>query len=331
MSACQRVANFASLLPLGGCARTGSALAPEGQGASEIAQLFWLHTAFLTAIWVGVMVALLLAARRGAPLPAPLSPDPGDRGRLTVVGSAVAATGLAIVGLSLLSFGTPDPASETAPITIKVTGHQWWWEAEYEDKAPARVFRTANELHIPVGETVALRLATADVIHSFWIPALAGKRDLIPAQINMLRIKADRPGVYRGQCAEYCGLQHARMGKLVIAEERKDFDAWRERQLAPAASAQDEPSQQGREVFLSKACPLCHQIRGTPAGGAVGPDLTHLASRKTIAAGMLTLNRANLSAWILDPRELKPGANMPATPLSARELNDLVAFLESLK
>jgi cytochrome c oxidase subunit II len=325
-----RLAAFEAFALLSGGASNLSALEPAGPGAQDIAWLIRLFTAVLGAIWLAVMVALLLAARRGAPLDAPLDEDPSDRRRFIVVSAAVGATLLVIVALTLVSFATPSmPEKAGEPLAIKVTGHQWWWEVEYEDATPARVFRTANEIHIPVGELVELRLASADVIHSFWIPALTGKQDLIPAQTTMLRIKADRPGVYRGQCAEYCGLQHAHMGKFVIAQSRKDFDAWREGQIA--AAAPEDASRRGREVFLSNACSLCHQIRGTTAGGAAGPDLTHLASRKTIAAGLLALNRANLTAWILDPRRLKPGANMPATPLAPRELGELVAFLETLK
>lgn len=247
--------------------------------------------------------------------------------------AAVAVTAVILVGMTLLSFFSNRTLAGIAgedPMMVRVTGRQWWWEIRYEDGQPSNIVTTANELHIPVGEPVRLMLVSNDVIHSFWVPSLAGKLDLIPGQQNVLDLKADKPGIYRGQCAEFCGMQHAHMGIVVIAQAREEFDAWRQAQLQPAREPQGDEQRKGHDLFMSRPCVMCHKISGTKAGGTVAPDLTHLASRTSLAADTLKMSRGNLAAWIIDPQGIKPGAHMPVMDLSGDELNAVLAYLESL-
>jgi cytochrome c oxidase subunit 2 len=238
-----------------------------------------------------------------------------------------------ISGLTIASFATTHALSEAKPgdLTIKVDGQQWWWQITYINSDPSRSFNTANEIHIPVGRNVRFQLEAGDVIHSFWVPSLAGKQDLIPGRSNELTIRADRPGVYRGQCAEFCGLQHSHMAVFVIAESPDDYAHWVDAQRQQAADSSDQEVQAGKAVFMSKPCAACHTIRGTTALGTTGPDLTHVGSRQTIAAGLFDTTRGSLAAWIADPQTLKPGNNMPMVPLSSDELRQVSAYLASLK
>jgi cytochrome c oxidase subunit 2 len=216
------------------------------------------------------------------------------------------------------------------PVSIRITGHQWWWELRYEDQQPSRIFSTANEIHIPVGRPVELNLESLDVIHSFWVPSLAGKMDLIPGRHNKMTIDATNPGVYRGQCAEFCGYQHAHMKMLVIAEPSQQFESWKAAQILPAASVEGRAAT-GQQIFLSSGCVLCHTIRGTRAGGNAAPDLTHFGSRRSVAANTLPLTHSDLVAWIADPQHVKPGANMPKVKLSDDERDAVAIYLEALK
>ncbi|XSG82015.1 MAG: cytochrome c oxidase subunit II [Methyloligella sp. ZOD6] len=221
------------------------------------------------------------------------------------------------------------PSGEPA-LTIEITAHQWWWEARYLSDRSDRIFTTANEIHIPTGEPVRFVLGSGDVIHSFWVPALFGKTDAIPGQINRTWLQADETGVYRGQCTEYCGAQHAKMGFTVVAESPADFKMWRDAQLQPAEEpAEGTPAARGEKIFTAR-CGGCHRVRGTVAGGALGPDLTHLMSRGMIAAGSMENTTANLAGWIADPQAVKPGTQMPTMPLSGAELNAVVTYLEGL-
>lgn len=215
-------------------------------------------------------------------------------------------------------------------LTIEVTGQQWWWKARYLDPAPARILTTANEIHIPVGEAVRVKLIGADVIHSFWVPALGGKTDTVPGQTNETWIEAGKPGRYRGQCTEYCGVQHAHMAFEVVAEAPAQFRAWRDAQLAPAQPPTAAPEQLGEHAFEFR-CGACHTVRGTMAGGTTAPDLTHLMSRQTIAAGTAPNTAAMRVAWIANPQVLKPGTLMPTLQLSGEELSDIDAYLATLK
>jgi cytochrome c oxidase subunit 2 len=217
-------------------------------------------------------------------------------------------------------------------MTIEVTGHQWWWEVKYLSPSPAAITTTANEIHIPVGVPVRFKLDSGDVIHSFWIPQLGGKTDVIPGQTNYTWLQASRPGRYRGQCAEFCGAQHAHMVLYVVADDPATFAAWSTAQLLAAQAPSTPDAQRGQAVFETR-CAVCHTIRGTDylTGGRAGPDLTHLMSRSTIAAGLLANNTGNLHGWIANPAALKPGTLMPPTGLAPDELHAVVAYLRTLK
>lgn len=215
-------------------------------------------------------------------------------------------------------------------ITIEVIGHQWWWEVNYLNSSGERVFATANEIHVPVGVPVRFRLGAGDVIHSFWVPRLGGKVDMIPGRTTWLTLQADRPGTYRGQCAEYCDGSHAHMGLLVIAQPGLEFDAWVNRQNRPATPPADPLADAGREVFLRSACVTCHTVRGTPALGTLGPDLTHLSGRATLLAAMVPNRRGYLGGLIGNPSNVKPHIRMPPVPLGSEELLALLHYLESL-
>ena len=215
-------------------------------------------------------------------------------------------------------------------LTLDVTAHQWWWEVHYDSAQPSEVLTTANEIHIPVGVPVLVRLHGADVIHSFWVPKLSGKTDVIPGQTNLSWMQAEWPGRYRGQCAEFCGFQHAYMGFEVVAEPRADFERWRAAELKPAPPPVTAAQTRG-QALVQYRCGLCHQVRGTDAHAVSAPDLTHLMSRRTIAAGRLLNNPGNLAGWIEDPQGIKPGNQMPNQYLSSQQLSDAQAYLELLE
>ncbi|WP_262272797.1 cytochrome c oxidase subunit II [Microvirga yunnanensis] len=324
-----------ALLPLGGCQGWQSALDAHGPAAGALARMFWIFVAVLATVWVLTMIALVLALRRRRAADAdPLATDPGTERRMTVtISIAIALTLVTVVSLTGLSYAAQKVlfAHKDGGLSLLVKGQQWWWQVTYEDAQPNRVFTTANEIHIPVGEPVLIKLESSDVIHSFWVPSLTGKMDAITGRQNQIQIQADRPGVYRGQCAEYCGLQHAHMGLLVVAESKEDFERWREQQISSAIPPTDDERQRGMEIFMSKPCVMCHQIRGTDAGGKVAPDLTHVGSRRTIGAGTLETTRGNIAAWIVDPHGVKPGVNMPTIQLDPDEVQPLATYLEGLK
>ncbi|HEX3087060.1 MAG TPA: cytochrome c oxidase subunit II, partial [Ilumatobacteraceae bacterium] len=220
-----------------------------------------------------------------------------------------------------------DPAAD-----IQIIGRRWWWEVRYVDpRDPTKTIVTANEIHIPVGKPVRLEITSDDVIHSFWIPQLAGKTDAIPGVTNVSWFEADTSGIYRGQCTEYCGLQHANMAAVVIAEDPVTFAAWEQAQQQPATAPSDPEAAAGLAVFQKSACATCHAIRGSDALGRVGPDLTHLASRMTIAAGTLENTRGNLAGWIGNSQSIKPGNDMPVMKLPPNDLQALLSYLETLK
>jgi cytochrome c oxidase subunit 2 len=216
-------------------------------------------------------------------------------------------------------------------LQVRVTGHQWWWEVQYRDSSPQKWATTANEIHVPVGRPVVFELRSTDVIHSLWPPNLNGKRDLIPGNENSIWFQADSAGVYRGQCAEFCGHQHAKMAFLIVAEPPDSFAAWLVRQRDTAHTPTDSVAMRGQEVFLASSCVMCHAIAGTPAGSRIGPDLTHLASRRTIAAGTLLNTRGNLARWIVNPQTIKPGVRMPPNKLDADDMQALLTYLETLE
>jgi cytochrome c oxidase subunit 2 len=329
----------------GGGAQTP--LDPAGPHAGHISRLWWVFFYVLIAVFVLTMIAIALAVRNGrarrtvtaddAAIPPPaLKPEAAQERRLTTsVAAATAVTTAILFVLLVSSFLTGRSITMTrtdaGALTIEVTGHQWWWEARYDDVVPANIFTTANELHIPVGRPVIIQLKSTDVIHSFWIPNLAGKKDAIPGKSSSVWLKADRAGVYRGQCAEYCGAQHAHMAFVVIAEEPDKFDAWVAAQRQPAVQPSTDAQMRGQQVFLNAPCVMCHTIQGTQANALVGPNLTHLASRGSIAADTLPNSRGHLSGWVVDSQSIKPGNLMPPMSISPEDLQSLLDYLQSLK
>lgn len=307
------------------------ALMSAGPQASAVETLWWVAlwaAVAMYALTMGALAVALLSRPRAASAPSPR----------TTTGWVSGAVGLTIVVLfaflaaDLVAARTLEASMPPRALTVRVTGYQWWWRVEYVDSIPARQVTTANEIHIPTGVPVQLELLTADVIHSFWVPSLAGKRDLLPHHRNRLWIRADRPGTFRGQCAEFCGYQHANMAMTVVAHAPADYTTWYERQRAPVDTLTlDRLAASGRRLFEGKTCVMCHTIRGTAAGGAVAPELTHVASRRTIASGALPNTPAALLRWITDPQGVKPGTRMPATPLTAAEASALVAYLSRLR
>jgi cytochrome c oxidase subunit 2 len=322
------IASLPLLLACGGCAGWQSALDPQGPAARALGGLLQGFTLVLAGIWLVVLLVLAAALwRRPA-----VAQGQARRRSAIAVGAACAGTVLVVSGLTLASYMTTLAISAPGeePLVIRVRGLQWWWEVTYPD-ASGQELVTANEIHIPVGRPVRIELSSADVIHSFWVPNLAGKQDMIPGRDNVLTIQAGAAGVHRGQCAEFCGLQHARMAFMVIAEPPEDFARWRAAQLADAAPPAGEEEALGRQVFEQTPCGACHTVRGTTARGTNGPDLTHLASRAYLAAGVLPMTRGALAAWIADPQTIKPGNNMPMVPLAAGELQAVSAWLAGLR
>jgi cytochrome c oxidase subunit 2 len=313
-----------------------SVLAPAGPQASRIAHLSWFAFVVATVVYLLTMGALFVAlrsahrrARRGEPFAAD-----SERRMTRGVTWAVAATVVTLLiffGYDLSVGRTLSISLGEHPLTIEVTGHQWWWEAQYADTSAHGRFTTANEIHIPAGRPVLFLLSATDVIHSLWVPNLGGKKDLIPGYTQSVWFQADTPGVYRGQCAEFCGLQHAKMAMLIIADRPADYARWVAEQRASARTPTDSVQRRGREVFMTSTCAMCHSIEGTEAGSHNGPDLTHLASRRTIAAGTLPNTRGNLADWIVDPQGIKPGSRMPSNMLAPQDLDALLTYLQSLK
>jgi cytochrome c oxidase subunit II len=307
-----------------------------GAKADRVLPLTWgltIISVLVVAIVCVLLLWSLLASPRIAGRPNQKLPVERPTGGLAWISVGTAISAIVLFGsavwtmVTLAAVGQP---TEKPAFTVEVTGHQWWWQVRYLSDQPARIFTTANEIHIPVGKPVEVRLATADVIHSFWVPALSGKTDLIPGQTNLTWIEADKPGVYRGQCAEFCGAQHAHMGLTVVANKPEDFDAWWNAQLDASAPSVAQGAEQGEAVFVGR-CGICHSVRGSPAGGKAGPDLSHLMTRRTIAAGTLLNTPGNLAGWIADPQHVKPGSGMPRTEVTPEQLQQIVAYLQTLK
>lgn len=319
-------------LPLAGCDGWQSALDAHGASAIELKQLIIVIVAVCSVVWMLVMVALIGALWRNRPALRPPASPSAERRMTIVTIAAVVATTIIICGFTVMSFIATRALAVAGndDLTIRIRGLQWWWSIEYLGTSAER-FETANEIHIPVGRNVRLKLEGVDVIHSFWVPSLAGKQDLVPGRNNELTIRAERVGIYRGQCAEYCGMQHAHMALLVVADSQDDFDKWAGAQRQAASPPAEEELAAGRQTFLAKPCAACHTIRGTDASGKTGPDLTHVGSRRTIAAGLFETTRGSLAAWIADPQTIKPGNNMPAVPLTPDELRSVSAYMASLK
>lgn len=319
-------------LCLTGCAEAApSTLDPKGPAAAEIANLWWIVFGLGTAVFVLVIGLILWALFHPRPHEKTNQIEfrPFKRDKILIIGGGITTVVILVIvyfltlnTLSALAYDTT-----SAGYTIRVIGHQFWWEIHYPDQEVI----TANEIHIPAGQPVKLEVTTADVIHSFWIPELQGKIDMIPGQINSIWVEADEAGVFYGECAEFCGIQHAKMAFIVVAQPEAEFLSWLNQQQAPAAEVTDPVLVEGQQIFLGSSCVYCHTIRGTNATGILGPDLTHLASRRTLGAASVENNRGNLGGWISDPHSIKPGNKMPPTNLSGPELQALLTYLESLQ
>lgn len=289
----------------------------------------WVFAALLVAIFSSIALLLVWAVFRKRPAVDPRSIGREDEGMPWIyIGTGISTCILfalaiyALITLNAIANPTHAPA-----LTLTVTGYDWWWKVEYEDDDPTRSFVTANEIHIPVGQPVLVKLKSADVIHAFWVPVLAGKTQMIPGLANQQWIQADVEGVYGGQCTQYCGVQHAHMGLEIVAQSEDEFRTWQDAQRGEAEMTAGINA--GKSLFLDR-CAGCHAIRGTEAVGAHAPDLTHLNSRRLIAAGLLTNTPDHLAQWITHAQDLKPGARMPSMVLTATELNALSAFLSTL-
>lgn len=310
-----------------GCAeQEPGAFAPRSGDARAVNALFWIMVAVGLAVFASV-IALLVMARGGRREGDDPAATERRTGRLVIGGGVILPIAVLVpltIGMLVVA-GRVSPARDAA-FEIQVTGHQYWWEVEYPDGTV-----TANEIHVPTGRPVRMVLRTADVIHSFWVPQLAGKIDMIPGETTEVLVETDEPGTYRGQCAEFCGVQHARMGFLVIAQPSEDFQAWWTSESAAARPPRTPAAVRGAATFVDVGCAGCHTVRGTDADGRLGPDLTHLARRRTLGAATVDNDRGHLAGWIADPHGIKPGVLMPPSPITGAQLLDLLAYLEGLE
>lgn len=330
MITARRALLFIVILLLVGCSGRQSALQPAGKGAEQIATLFWWMLAAAILIWL-VMIALAIYSMR-------THAEPGDtRISAWIIGGGaivptIALSGLLVVSLPML----PDllePAPENA-LQIEVRAKMWWWRIRYlgPNNPGGTPIELANEIRLPVGEPVQFTLAADDVIHAFWIPSLGGKVDMIPGRITRLKLEATKTGTYRGACAEYCGASHALMNFDVIVMERPEFDAWLASQSEPATEPGQPDALRGKALFTTTGCHACHTIRGTPARGVIGPDLTHVGSRTSLAAAALQNDHDGFVKWIVDPKSIKPGAKMPRfDTLPDEDIQAIAHYLERLK
>jgi cytochrome c oxidase subunit 2 len=307
-------------------ASSQSALAPHGPDAALIAEFWWVMLAGAAAV-LALVVALAAYA-----VFAPRARASRLGARVLIVGGGILFPAVVVSALLVWTLVRAAPAAPSdADLVIEVTGEQWWWRVHYLDADGRRDFATANEIRIPAGATVELRLASADVIHSFWVPALAGKLDMIPGRTHRLRVHAARPGAFRGQCAEYCGGPHALMALYVLAETPDGYERWAAAQRQVAAAPANDEQRRGRALVLAQ-CATCHAVRGTGAAGLRGPDLTHVGGRRSIGAGLLPTNAGTLAAWIVSNQHLKPGNLMPAfEAFDGVDLRAIAAYLESLQ
>lgn len=301
-----------------------SALDPASSGAERIADLWWFMLGVGSVVWIVVMVGVLLAVRRRSN---PRGGDGGARNAIIVGGVILPAI---IITVTFVLTARPDgplfAMSGRSEFRIEVIGNQFWWAVRYPDQG----FVTANEIHIPVDTPVRIELRSADVIHSFWVPELNGKLDAMPRRVNAMTLEANRAGIYRGECAEFCGVQHARMQLLVIARPRDEFEDWAARMARPAAEPVTERAARGRDAFMAVGCASCHTIAGTEARGALGPDLTHIGSRLTLGAATIPNTRGHLGGWVVNAQSVKPGNPMPPQKIPAEDVPALLDYLETL-
>jgi cytochrome c oxidase subunit 2 len=324
-------ASTAAALAVAGCDGVQSALAPAGPEAARIALLSWVLTIGAVVILIGVIVLTAMAMfGRGVWRPGWLRSDAIVIGG-GIVFPAVTLSVLLGYGLVVMRAGSVPLAEEGEALRIAVVGERWWWRVFYRD-ADGRQIESANELRIPTKRLVAIELTSSDVIHSFWVPKLAGKLDMIPGRTNVLRLSADTPGVSRGQCAEYCGGAHALMSFHVVAMAEPDFERWLAQEAAAAQPPRDAGAQQGQLLFMASGCGACHAVRGTPARGKIGPDLTHVGGRMSLAAATLPNDEAAFARWIRDNQHIKPRNLMPPFGIfNESELAALSRYLAGLR
>ncbi|EAQ01133.1 Cytochrome c oxidase, subunit IIc [Pseudooceanicola batsensis HTCC2597] len=315
-----------SLLVLAGCGREQSALNVAGRDAAAISLLFWVMLVGAVLLWLMVNGAFLYVSR--------FAPGRFDErhGRRLLIGGGivlptVVLTALLVWGLSLL----PDSRTPGDGLVVRVTGEQWWWRVEYWPEGATEPVVSANEIRLPVGERTEFRLLADKVIHSFWIPALGGKMDMFPGRETTFTLLPDKPGTYRGQCAEFCGASHAWMAFVAVAMEPEEFDAWLQAQAEDAAPPADDAARRGQAVFRDEGCGACHTVRGTDAVGQVGPDLTHIGSRLSLGAGRARVTLDDLATWVAHTDALKPEVRMPSYDLGEDELRDLAHYLKGLR
>ncbi len=314
---------------LAGCSDDApSVLDPAGPGARHAARLWWPMLWISVAVFFVVGVMLVVAVRRASNKDQELDRSHVKWGEPFIAIAGVFAPAVILAATFVFSLVEMDrlaSGGDDATLTIEVTGRNWWWRVRYPNGAV-----TANEIHIPAGEPVRLELVAADVLHSFWVPELQVKTDMVPGTTNSMWIEADRPGRYRGQCAEFCGLQHANMIFYVIAEPPDRFNEWLENEAEPADPPAGTSAQQGEAIFLNSSCAGCHAVRGTDAAAQLGPDLTHFALRETLGAGVAANTPANLASFIRDAQTMKPGASMPPAELGSHDIQVLLDYLEQL-
>jgi cytochrome c oxidase subunit 2 len=317
-------------LVLAACSKEASPsiVDPKGHEARHVAGAWWLMFGLAAAVYAVVAGLIVIAVVRGRRDDSERTSRLNDNAFIVIGGLAVP---LAILGIiSVVTVRTAVTVREPAPagaLRVDIIGHDWWWEIRYPDTGIV----TANELHVPVGRRVDAKIHTADVIHSFWVPQITGKMDAIPGQANRLPFTAEQAGVYRGECAEFCGIQHANMNFLVVAEEPTRFAQWEQTEAQAAGLPMSDQGERGRVVFEREACAGCHTIRGTSAAGSLGPDLTHVGGRRTLGAGTVPNTTGNLAGWIADAQAIKPGNKMPPMVLSPDDLLALVRYLQEQK
>jgi cytochrome c oxidase subunit 2 len=328
-------------LLLGACStqRYQSMIGDAGVENREFLVLFAIFLGICAVMYVLVIGFMLIAiARRTRAEEANVvesgrhhQPSPLMRSTIIGWGSLIGVGLIALAIASFLADRSMARAAENEKLSITVTANQWWWDVRYNSDDPSKIVRTANEIHLPVGIPTRIILKSNDVIHSFWVPSLAGKQDLIPGREGDVTVVPTRTGIFRGQCAEFCGTQHAHMALVVNVDSYGDFIKWWNAQLKPAAAPATPETLAGYRYVTTRECSACHNIGGTPASGTVGPDLTHLASRRSLAAGTLPMSKGNLYGWVADPQSVKPGNRMPTIGLEPDQLHAVVAYLETLK
>lgn len=323
------LAALITALLLGGCGGSPSTLDADGPKGVHIATLWWVMFIISVIVCVVVFALLLYAVFRPRRPSSPSENGKVDGTALVIIGGALipGVILIGVFGFVLYTMQVTASPARPAVLTVEIIGHRWWWEIRY----PSLHIITANELHVPVGQAVTLELTSADVIHSFWVPQIQQKTDMIPGRINTTWFQVSKPGVYTGECAEFCGIEHAEMDFRVVADPPARFRQWLLLQERPAPQPVTALQLRGEQVFLGSACVYCHTIMGTNASGRIGPDLTHLDGRQSIGAGVLPNTIGNLAGWIANSQAIKPGNAMPPMALDSQDMQALLAYLETLK